>query len=196
MHKLKINNCKLSTDYGDFEFYCFNWGEHEDQNILVLLKEWQKNTLPTIRIQSACFTGEIFKSHDCDCHFQLSESLQKINRKGGIFIYLLKDGRGAGIFPKTKALFMFQNEGKDTADAYDTMQLERDPRLYENVSEILNYFKVNSCTLLTNNPRKIRFVESIGIKVIHKGLEMQPTKTNFQYLHSKKEKLGHLLRNV
>src|SRR5690606_15101186 len=84
----KISQCELNTHFGIFDFYCFNYGECENDNVLVL-KSKSNPEIPTIRIQSACFTSEIFRSKDCDCHEQLETSINIIDKNGGLLIYLL-----------------------------------------------------------------------------------------------------------
>lgn len=54
---------------------------HEEDNILVL-HNCSYEELPLVRVQSACYTAEIFRSLDCDCHAQLSVSQQKISNGG------------------------------------------------------------------------------------------------------------------
>lgn len=189
----KISECELNTHYGSFDFYCFNYGECENDNVLVL-KSKKSGKIPMVRIQSACFTSEIFRSKDCDCHEQLETSLEIITRDGGLLIYLLQDGRGAGIFLKVQGMHLSQTEDLNTAQAYDKLKIQRDPRQYDRVIDVLNYFKINTLNLLTNNPRKISGLESNGIKVSRVPLEIEPTKDSITYLTSKKTELGHLFK--
>src|ERR1700749_4718898 len=94
---------EITTEFGTFDFHCFSWGKHEEDNILCLVK-LPLPEVPLIRVQSACYTAEIFRSLDCDCHEQLERSLRMIQNEGGIFIYLICDGRGAGLLNKVKGL--------------------------------------------------------------------------------------------
>jgi len=189
--KYKTSNCKLNTHFGNFDFYCFNYGECENDNVLVLKSEIISNK-PNLRIQSACFTSEIFRSKDCDCHEQLEKSLELINTHGGLLIYLLQDGRGAGIFQKIKGMRLTQEEGINTAQAYDKLKIKRDPRDYERVVNALNYFEIKKVNLLTNNPRKVSGLTDRGIEVNRIPLEIEPTTDSVEYLKSKKSELGHL----
>ncbi len=195
MRKFDVASCTINSYYGQFDFYCFNYGHHEDENVLVLAKD-TPNEWPFIRVQSACFTAEIFRSKDCDCHEQLETSLRLINENGGFFIYLLQDGRGAGIYTKVKGLLLNQIEGLDTADAYDKLQVERDPREYSKVIDVLNYFDCKRMLLLTNNPRKVTALVENGFDVKRVPLEIDATDDSYEYLKTKKEKLGHLFRNL
>ncbi len=188
---MQIENCKINSIYGEFEFYCFNYGSHEDENILCL-KTFSKSEYPLIRLQSACFTAEIFRSKDCDCHEQLETSLIRIQKEGGFLFYLLQDGRGAGIFEKVKGLKLGETDGLDTADAYKHLGLEPDPRKYDKLKEVFDYFGIKKAKLLTNNPRKIKGLENLGVDVIREPLEIEPTDSSISYLTTKKNKLGHL----
>jgi GTP cyclohydrolase II len=190
----RIENCSINTVYGDFKFYCFNFGDHEDENVLCLVDRKNSDSIPLLRIQSACFTAEIFRSTDCDCHEQLVESLNGIHEyNNGLLIYLLRDGRGAGIFNKVKGLKLGEDKKLDTADAYDYLGINRDPRKYLNVVEILKYFSINEVKLLTNNPRKISGLTEQGIKVEHVPLIINPTEKSYNYLKTKNDKMGHML---
>lgn len=188
---LKIASCKINSIYGDFELYCFNFGQHEDENILCLEAETSSKR-PLVRVQSACFTAEIFRSKDCDCHEQLETSLIKIQEEGGYLIYLLQDGRGAGIFEKVKGMKLGETKGLDTADAYQHLGLELDPRKYDQLKVVFKHFKIKGVRLLTNNPRKIKGLKNIGINVDREPLEIKPTDDSVSYLKTKKNKLGHL----
>ncbi|MBU2914366.1 GTP cyclohydrolase II RibA [Reichenbachiella agariperforans] len=187
----EISNCQIHSHYGDFEFFCFNYGECENDNVLVL-KSSKEVVIPYLRVQSACFTSEIFRSKDCDCHEQLEKSLAIISEHGGMLIYLLQDGRGAGIFDKIKGMKLSQLQGINTAEAYDKLGIERDPRSYERVTEVLEYFRITSVKLLTNNPRKIDGLKSKKITVERIPLEIEPTEDSKSYLKSKKDELGHM----
>ncbi len=194
--KFNINRCNLDTIYGRFDFFCYNWGLHEDENILVLKTKHEGVTPPYVRIQSACFTSEIFRNLDCDCHEQLEQSLKKIQANWGYFIYLLRDGRGAGIFSKTKVYSMYQNDGIDTADAYDKLKIPRDPRNYDKVAEVLSDLNINNILLLTNNPRKIDSLVNKGFLVTRESLLITPTEKSLPYLKTKKKKLNHLMDHL
>jgi GTP cyclohydrolase II len=183
---------KLNTHYGEFDFFCYSWDKHEENNVLCLsnLKD-TANVL--IRVQSACYTAEIFRSLDCDCHEQLEESIKKIAKEGGIIIYMLCDGRGAGLLNKVKGLELGRTEGLDTADAYHKLNIPQDPRVYNRVVEILIDLKISSIKLLTNNPKKIEGIEMAGIKVIRESLEIPSTFESKSYLKTKALKMGHLI---
>jgi GTP cyclohydrolase II len=187
----RIAKTVIETYFGEFDFYCFNWGEHEEDNILCLKRDWKD--VPICRIQSACYTAEIFRSLDCDCHAQLEQSLKIIQDEGGLFIYMLCDGRGAGLYQKTHGLELTRTQGLDTSDAYRELGLNQDPRDYHRPSFVLQYFQINKLRLLTNNPRKISGLQSEGLNVKRIPLEIPATIQSFPYLLAKRTKMGHLL---
>lgn len=182
----------IDTAYGKFDFFCFRWGAHEEDNILVLSvgKNWEK---PLVRIQSACYTAEIFRSKDCDCHEQLETSLRRIQGEGGLFVYMLCDGRGAGLYLKVQGLELGRIQQMDTADAYAHLGLKLDPREYGRVVQLLNHFEITSLRLLTNNPRKVEGLAKAGILVTREPLEILATDASASYLRTKAFKMGHLM---
>lgn len=192
MKKFELERTTLNTKFGTYNFYCFSWGKHEEDNILVLENKNELN-VPLVRVQSACYTAEIFRSLDCDCHAQLSKSQQLISKEGGLLIYMLVDGRGAGLLNKIKGMELGFTHNLDTSEAYKFLGLKQDPREYDRVYEILSYFKINKIRLLTNNPRKIEKIKKIGINVTRMPLEIESTSESKPYLETKALKMGHLL---
>jgi GTP cyclohydrolase II len=146
-----------------------------------------------VRVQSACYTAEIFRSQDCDCHEQLVSSLHLITRKGGLLIYMLCDGRGAGLYNKVLGLELTRTQGLDTADAYRKLGIELDPRRYARAAQVISHLGIGAVSLLTNNPRKCHGLEAEGIAVKRVPLEILATSSSRQYLRAKAHKLGHQL---
>lgn len=191
--KPDVAKSPLKTKYGIFDLYVFSWSNNEQDNILVLRSKLNREN-PLVRIQSACYTGEIFESLDCDCHWQLEAGLQRIQQEGGIFIYMLCDGRGAGLLTKIRGMEITAKEGLDTAEAYTVLGSALDPREYERAGYVLNYFEITACRLLTNNPRKVAGLKHAGISVVREPHESDPTIANESYLRSKAHKLGHMMK--
>jgi GTP cyclohydrolase II len=191
----KVSQTILDTMYGSFEFSCFCWGIHEEDNVLCVRNPTHDPT-PLVRVQSACYTAEIFRSVDCDCHEQLDESLKRIAKEGGLLVYMLCDGRGAGLYHKVLGLDLGRTQGLDTSDAYRALGLQQDPREYDRVGVVLRHFGITGVRLLTNNPRKIKGLEAFGIAVTREPLEIPPTPASRPYLQTKHQKMGHLLTGV
>lgn len=144
-------------------------------------------------MQSACYTAEIFRSTDCDCHEQLDASLFRVHQEGGAVVYMLCDGRGAGLLTKIKGMALGASAGLDTADAYAQLGTPADPRDYGRVAAVLGALKLTDIRLLTNNPRKVAGLAEHGIAVVREELLIKPTAQSFPYLRTKQAKLGHLL---
>jgi GTP cyclohydrolase II len=185
---------KIETQFGEFDFACYSWSDHEEDNILCASSKLVSTENVLTRVQSACYTAEIFRSLDCDCHEQLEESLRMIQAEGGILIYMLCDGRGAGLLNKVRGLELGRTMNLDTSDAYKHLKIPQDPRTYERVSVILNDLNISSIRLLTNNPRKVEGISLGGITVTMQPLEIPATKNSQSYLLTKTRKMGHLMK--
>ncbi len=147
-----------------------------------------------LRIHSECLTGDIFHSSRCDCGEQLNKSLEQIQQsKNGMLIYLRQEGRGIGLFEKMKT-YKLQDQGYDTYEANVALGHKPDARTYEWVDKIIKDFKIKEIDLITNNPDKIRNIESFGIKVRGRvDLSIKPNEYNIKYFDTKRLKFSHLL---
>ena len=193
MKQPQIAKSPLNTKFGLFDIYDFAWSDNEQDNVLALVSRFA-NRVPLVRVQSACYTGEIFESTDCDCHWQLETGLRRVQEEGGIFIYMLCDGRGAGLLTKIRGMNITATEGLDTAEAYEKLGSPLDPREYERAAFVLKHFGITSCRLLTNNPRKVAGLKKYGIEAKREEHMSDPTPLNEAYLRSKAEKLGHMMK--
>lgn len=190
----RVAETPLRTKYGLFTMYVFSWSDNEQDNVLTLVPESMNRSPATVRIQSACYSGEIFESLDCDCHWQLETSLKIVQEERGAFIYMLRDGRGAGLLAKVRGMRLTSTQGLDTAEAYKVLGVPPDPRDYEQAAYVLRYLQVSSVRLLTNNPRKVEGLEMAGYQVERIRLESVPTEENKEYLRAKATKHGHLMQ--
>ncbi|MEH7086958.1 bifunctional 3,4-dihydroxy-2-butanone-4-phosphate synthase/GTP cyclohydrolase II, partial [Neobacillus drentensis] len=60
--------------------------------------------------------------------------------------------------------------------------------------QILKDLGIKQIRLLTNNPRKIKGLEGYGLEVVERvPIQMEENEDNSRYLHTKQEKLGHML---
>lgn len=183
----------LKTIYGESTLHCFSFGPHEEDNILCIEVPSDGAEPRLARVQSACYTAEIFRSSDCDCHEQLHTSLAAIHEQGGLVVYMICDGRGAGLLTKVRGLALGAEQGLDTFDAYHKLGVEPDPRRYDQVARVLDALGLREVRLLTNNPRKIAGLEHHGIQVERVPLTIPATEDSRPYLQAKRDRFGHLL---
>ncbi len=120
-----------------------------------------------------------------------------IEREGrGVVVYLSQEGRGIGLMDKIKA-YKLQEEGLDTVDANIHLGHRADERDYGVGAQILNILGVKKMRLMTNNPTKRVGLEGYGLEVVENvPIEITPNPDNERYMHTKKERMGHQLRNV
>lgn len=150
-----------------------------------------KKNVP-VRIHDQCFTSEVFRSKRCDCKEQLKMSLEYIQEHGGAVIYLQQEGRGIGIANKVAA-YALQDRGMDTVDANTHLGFPEDARQYGCVPSILKDMGIDSIRLITNNPRKIDRLVSLGVNVadtIPMVVERANT-FNRKYLQTKQDRMNH-----
>lgn len=147
-----------------------------------------------MRVHDACFTSEVLGSLKCDCREQLQLALEYIhNQPPGLVIYLQQEGRGIGLANKIAA-YALQEKGLDTVDANRALGLPDDCREYSAVKHILEDLGVKSIVLMTNNPRKIQQMESLGIQVTGRlPCIVNPSEFNEGYLQAKEERMSHML---
>ena len=156
----------------------------------------KKISNPTIRVHSSCLTGDLMGSQKCDCGYQLETTIDYMSKskKAGILIYLNQEGRGLGIHNKIIS-YNIQEKGWDTYQADNILGFSGDERDYKAAAEILKYFRVKNCELITNNPEKIDFLKKNKIKV-NKVIKIKPSvnQHNKKYLETKKLIGKHLLK--
>jgi len=145
-----------------------------------------------VRIHDQCFTSEVFRSQRCDCKEQLKMSLEYIRENGGAIIYLQQEGRGIGLANKVAA-YALQDAGYDTVDANTHLGFPEDARQYGVVPSMLEDMGIDSIRLMTNNPRKIERLTSLGIDVVGTIPMVVPKANpyNRKYLETKRERMNH-----
>lgn len=186
---------RIPTKFGEFEFVGYS-DQIENKEYLAIIKgDVRGKENVTVRLHSECLTGDVFGSKRCDCQDQLHKSLNEIENKGeGLVIYLRQEGRGIGILNKLKA-YKLQDQGYDTVEANHKLGFEDDLRDYAVAAQIIKDLNIKSISLMTNNPSKIKGLETYGIKVVDREeIEIPANDVDEKYLKTKKEKMGHLLK--
>jgi len=152
----------------------------------------EKNNV-NIRVHDQCVTSEVFGSQRCDCRDQLRMAMKFIQKNGGAIIYLQQEGRGIGLANKIAA-YSLQDDGMDTVDANLHLGFPEDLRQYGMIPSILQDLEISSIKLLTNNPRKVDRLSSLGVHVdeIVPMVISQPNIHNRRYLEAKHERMNHM----
>ncbi|MGC9350406.1 MAG: GTP cyclohydrolase II [Sulfurovum sp.] len=181
----------LPTRHGRFKIKAYKDGSQE--HLAIMSEDFDTLNDPIVRIHSECLTGDALGSLKCDCNNQLNLALELIAKEGGLVIYHRQEGRNIGLLNKVNA-YSLQDEGFNTVEANLKLGFKADERDYGAVGYILKDLGVTEMRLVTNNPRKIAFVESLGIDVIQRIPAItEVQKYNERYLQVKKNQLGHML---
>jgi len=187
----------LPTKFGKFSIYGFEGRGPQEDAVALVRGKLNGRVAPLVRVHSQCLTGDVLTSLRCDCRAQLELSLKKISEApSGILLYLPQEGRGIGLMNKLRA-YELQDGGMDTVEANESLGFAADARDYEFPAKILKKLGATRIRLLSNNPDKIRQLESAGIRVVER-VPCQPrlSKISRAYLQTKKHKMGHLLEGV
>jgi 3,4-dihydroxy 2-butanone 4-phosphate synthase/GTP cyclohydrolase II len=193
----KIASPRLPTLYGDFRIHAYLSDVTGDENVALVMGEIDPEVPVLVRVHSQCLTGDIFGSARCDCGLQLEQALTRIAQEGrGVLLYLLQEGRGIGLMNKLRA-YELQEEGHDTVEANERLGFRPDQREYGVCAQILRDLGVRKIRLMTNNPSKYIALHGYGLEIVERlPLEVPPTDSTRDYLRTKREKLGHLLKLV
>ena len=188
-----VASCRLPTEWGEFTMYGFE--EEGGQEHVALTMGDVSDGLPVLsRIHSECLTGDALFSVKCDCGPQLQAAMQAVQKEGrGVIVYLRQEGRGIGLINKIRA-YRLQDQGLDTVEANVALGLPVDARDFTLAKQIYDYLNIREVRLLTNNPEKIQTLKDSGINVVERiALHVGENVENERYLHTKADKLGHLI---
>ncbi|MBO5053347.1 MAG: bifunctional 3,4-dihydroxy-2-butanone-4-phosphate synthase/GTP cyclohydrolase II [Muribaculaceae bacterium] len=189
----------MPTAYGHFRLIPFRQQSNGLEHIAIIKGDVSSDpTNPVlVRVHSSCATGDIFGSCRCDCGEQLHEAMRMIEKEGrGAVIYLSQEGRGIGLMDKIKA-YKLQEQGLDTVQANLHLGHRADERDYGVGAQILNMLGIRSMKLITNNPVKRIGLEGYGLTIDSiVPIEIEPNNYNRFYMHTKKERMGHMLNKV
>ncbi|MDL2272557.1 bifunctional 3,4-dihydroxy-2-butanone-4-phosphate synthase/GTP cyclohydrolase II, partial [Desulfovibrio sp. OttesenSCG-928-I05] len=184
----------LPTRSGDFKVIAFENELHEETHLALVKGDIDPSKPTLVRVHSECLTGDVLGSLRCDCGPQLHAAMAMVEAEGsGVILYMRQEGRGIGLANKIKA-YALQDKGMDTVEANEELGFKPDLRDYGVGAQILVYLGIRRMRLITNNPTKIVGLEGYGIEIVDRvPIEVGCDSHNSRYLHTKKEKMGHIL---
>lgn len=188
---------KMPTAYGDFRLIPFRQKDNGLEHVALIKGDVSDGEPVLVRVHSSCMTGDIFASKRCECGEQLHLAMQMIEKEGrGAVIYLNQEGRGIGLMDKIRA-YKLQENGLDTVDANLHLGHKADERDYGVGANILHALGIKKMRLMTNNPMKRVGLEGYGLEITENvPLEVAPNEYNSRYMHTKKERMGHVLSKL
>jgi 3,4-dihydroxy 2-butanone 4-phosphate synthase/GTP cyclohydrolase II len=186
----------LPTRYGKFRIIPFKQLSNGVEHIALIKGEWTEEEPVLVRVHSSCMTGDIFGSMRCECGEQLEKAMRLIEKEGkGVLVYMQQEGRGIGLMNKIAA-YKLQDQGLDTVDANIHLGFDADERDYGVGAQILRSLGVTKMKLITNNPIKRVGIEAYNLEVVETvPLEIEPNEFNYFYLKTKRDRMGHSLKN-
>lgn len=196
---------KLPTRFGEFDVHLYRSLVDRDPHVALTMgiPDPARRAGPIaeavlVRVHSSCFTGDLLESLRCDCGAQLQSALAQIAReKCGALLYMQQEGRGIGLENKLRAYALQMTQGLDTVEANRALGLPDDVRHYGIGAQILRDLGIQRIRLLTNNPRKYHAIRGYQLEIVERvPLETVPNDENRDYLRTKRDKLGHDLRNL
>ena len=185
----------LPTGFGKFKAIAFRNELDNSEHMALVKGEIDPEKEILVRVHSECLTGDVFGSFRCDCGDQLKRALNMVDQEGlGVVIYLRQEGRGIGFANKLKA-YALQDKGFDTVEANEELGFKPDLRDYGVGAQILVALGVRRMKLMTNNPKKLVGLEGYGLTITDRvPIEIPPRPENVDYLLTKCEKLGHIMK--
>ena len=139
------------------------------------------------RINSACYTGDIFHDESCDCNWQLEEAFRMLEAHDGpgvVLYHFGHEGKAHGYLEKLRSY----RDGM--------YPVEGDLRDFTSAIAILNDLRITRVRLMTNNPHKQAMLEQNGITVVGVDGVVSSDPNLAEFLDWKARHLGHRLPTV
>ncbi|HEY0939671.1 MAG TPA: GTP cyclohydrolase II [Steroidobacter sp.] len=180
----------------DCRLVLFRDGRDASEHVAVLIGS-PKGPAVSVRLHSACLTGDLLGSLRCDCGDQLRRAVDQLAAVGGgVLLYLAQEGRGIGLANKLRA-YELQDAGLDTIEADRHLGFSADERSYAVAASMLQQLGRTRIQLLTNNLEKIEALRQAGIEVVGgQRLIGAVNRHNARYVHAKRERAGHLMPQI
>ncbi|MGZ3427441.1 MAG: 3,4-dihydroxy-2-butanone-4-phosphate synthase [Polyangia bacterium] len=170
----------------DFTAHVFNTPVEKTEYLALTLGDVKSGEPVLVRVQTACFPGDVFGSAACDCGAQLAAALQAIERAGrGVLLYVIPSGRHS-LLGDFKAHVLHEESPRVGGH-------EHKLRDFGLGAQVLSALGVRELRLLTNNPKKIAGLEGYGMCIVERvPLEMPATRQNLRLMRDKRDREGHL----
>ncbi len=186
----------LPTHWGEFRAIIYTSSVDDRDYVAVVSGDLDEADAPLVRVHSGCVTGDILGSLKCDCGWQLHSALERIaSEPPGVVVYIAShEGRGIGLVNKIRA-YHLQEAGLDTVEANEALGFPADRRDYGIGAQVLRDLGITRMRLMTNNPAKFTAMEAYGLEVVER-VPLEAPKSGYyeEYLCTKRDKLGHLVR--
>jgi GTP cyclohydrolase II len=159
----RLTERDLQTKYGTFREVLYYDGQKE--SIALVMGDVENGENVICRVHSACVSGHVFNSVECECQQEMEAAQAAIQKAGkGVIIYLEQEGKGNGHLA-LMASIPYKKAGMKQSEAYEKAGFEADARSFRPAAEILADLKVKSVVLLTNNAGKADDLRKASITV-------------------------------
>lgn len=159
----RLTERDLQTKYGTFREILFYDGQKE--SIALVMGNVENEADVICRVHSACVSGHVFNSVECECQAEMESAQSEIQIAGkGLIIYLEQEGKGNGHLA-LMASIPYKKAGMKQSEAYERAGFEKDARSFRPAAEILRDLNVKSIVLMTNNVAKAEDLRKYGITV-------------------------------
>jgi GTP cyclohydrolase II len=159
----RLTERDLETKYGTFREILFYDGQKE--SIALVMGDIENESDVICRVHSACVSGHVFNSVECECQAEMEAAQSAIQSAGkGVIVYLEQEGKGNGHLA-LMASIPYKKAGMKQSEAYEKAGFEKDARSFRPAAEILRDLKINSVVLLTSNSGKAEDLRKFGIVV-------------------------------
>ena len=159
----RLTERDLETKYGMFREILYYDGQKE--SIALVMGNVAESEDIICRVHSACVSGHVFNSVECECQQEMETAQELIQKAGrGVIIYLEQEGKGNGHLA-LMASIPYKKAGLEQAEAYEKAGFEKDARIFRPAAEILADLNVKSVVLLTDNAKKAQDLRQWSIEV-------------------------------
>ena len=159
----RLTERDLQTKYGTCREILYYDGQRE--SIALVVGEVANERDVICRVHSACVSGHVFNSVECECQAEMEAAQSLIQKAGkGVIVYLEQEGKGNGHLA-LMASIPYKKAGMKQSEAYERAGFEADARSFRPAAEILADLGVGSIVLLTDNAAKADDLRKAGISV-------------------------------